>query len=249
MWSFRSEECVPIAVSMTGQKLLGVPIIVEITETEKNRIAEEAALAQKRSKELSVEAARIEPTSLYVSGISYSTDEAKLRAVFRQFGPVDSVQYVRDDAGFFKGNAVVRMSNAREAMQAVEKLNGFILSNSVISVSTTERRPESNALGKEGCLWIASSWKTCTILNWKRSPIGMSICWMRCWGVQKFGNIVDSCIPLTKKGEILIRFDAESSAKMAQLNLDGRWFSERKIVAKQIDAETFHTVNPGINNF
>ena len=43
---FRSEECVPIAVSMTGQKLLGVPIIVEITETEKNRIAEEAAIAQ-----------------------------------------------------------------------------------------------------------------------------------------------------------------------------------------------------------
>lgn len=40
---FRQESSVPNAVSMTGQKLLGVPIIIEITETEKNRLAEEAA--------------------------------------------------------------------------------------------------------------------------------------------------------------------------------------------------------------
>lgn len=40
---FRQEASVPVAVSMTGQKLLGIPIIIEITETEKNRLAEEAA--------------------------------------------------------------------------------------------------------------------------------------------------------------------------------------------------------------
>lgn len=42
---FRNPDSVQIAVTFTGQKILGVPVIVEITETEKNRIAEEAAEA------------------------------------------------------------------------------------------------------------------------------------------------------------------------------------------------------------
>lgn len=42
---FRNPDSVQIALTFSGQKILGVPVIVEITETEKNRIAEEAAEA------------------------------------------------------------------------------------------------------------------------------------------------------------------------------------------------------------
>jgi hypothetical protein len=127
-------------------------------------------------------------------------------------------------------------------MQAAEKLNGFILSNSVISVSTT-RGSESNALGKKelplDCILLENMYdpELETELNWHVDLLDEVL--DEC---KKFGNIVDSCIPLTKKGEILIHFDAEGGAKMAQLNLDGRWFSEHKIVARQTDAETFRTV-------
>jgi len=34
---FKSEETVPLALQLTGQKLLGIPIIAQLTEAEKNR--------------------------------------------------------------------------------------------------------------------------------------------------------------------------------------------------------------------
>ena len=43
---FYDEVSVPTAILMTGEKLLGIPIIVSYTETEKNRQAEEALLSR-----------------------------------------------------------------------------------------------------------------------------------------------------------------------------------------------------------
>ena len=40
---FYAEESVQTAIAMTGQKLLGIPVIVQLTESEKNRLAEEQA--------------------------------------------------------------------------------------------------------------------------------------------------------------------------------------------------------------
>jgi RNA-binding protein 39 len=37
---FYEEATVPVAIALTGQKLLGIPIAVTITEAEKNRQAE-----------------------------------------------------------------------------------------------------------------------------------------------------------------------------------------------------------------
>jgi RNA-binding protein 23/39 len=42
---FYDEFSVKNALSMTGQKLLGIPVIVQLTEAEKNRIAMAAAQA------------------------------------------------------------------------------------------------------------------------------------------------------------------------------------------------------------
>jgi RNA-binding protein 39 len=36
---FYDEESVPKALALTGQKLLGIPVIVQLTEAEKNRQA------------------------------------------------------------------------------------------------------------------------------------------------------------------------------------------------------------------
>lgn len=41
---FVDEESVSIALEMTGSKLLGIPIIVQLTEAEKNRQARQSAL-------------------------------------------------------------------------------------------------------------------------------------------------------------------------------------------------------------
>ena len=41
---FDREQSVPKAIGMTGQKLCGIPVMVQPSEAEKNRLAEEAAL-------------------------------------------------------------------------------------------------------------------------------------------------------------------------------------------------------------
>lgn len=39
---FHEEESVQKALAMTGQKLLGIPVMVQLTEAEKNRLALQA---------------------------------------------------------------------------------------------------------------------------------------------------------------------------------------------------------------
>ena len=43
---FEDEKSVPKAIGMTGRKLCGIPIVVQPSEAEKNKLAEEAALEQ-----------------------------------------------------------------------------------------------------------------------------------------------------------------------------------------------------------
>ena len=42
---FYDEASVAKAIALSGEKLLGIPIIIELSEAEKNRLAEQAAFA------------------------------------------------------------------------------------------------------------------------------------------------------------------------------------------------------------
>ena len=105
---FRNVDSVKIAVAMSGQKLLGVPIIMEITETEKNRIAEEAANVMKKQKEASLQKSSYERSTLLASGISHSVDERRLRSIFEPFGEINSIRLIRDNVGSSKGYAMIQ---------------------------------------------------------------------------------------------------------------------------------------------
>jgi len=77
---FREVEAVPLALGLSGQRLLGVPIIVQPSHAERNRIASAAAAAMKSS--------TTGPMRLYVGSLHYNISEEMIRGIFEPFGKV-----------------------------------------------------------------------------------------------------------------------------------------------------------------
>lgn len=93
---FKDEASVPLAIQMTGQKLLGIPIIAQLTEAEKNR--------QARNPEASSSNHNSVPFHrLYVGNIHFSITEQDLQNVFEPFGELEFVQLQKDEGGRSRG--------------------------------------------------------------------------------------------------------------------------------------------------
>lgn len=98
---FKEEESVAQALQLTGQKLLGIPVIVQVTEAEKNR--------QARTTESSGGHPNHVPFHrLYVGNIHFNVTEQDLQAVFEPFGELEFVQLQRDDTGRSRGYGFVQ---------------------------------------------------------------------------------------------------------------------------------------------
>ncbi|EHL00605.1 putative RNA-binding protein rsd1 [Glarea lozoyensis 74030] len=123
---FKNEESVPAAIQLTGQKLLGIPIIAQLTEAEKNR--------QVRNPE----AAGSNPNSIPFH---------RLYNVFEPFGELEFVQLQKEEQGRSRGYGFVQFRDPNQAREALEKMNGFDLAGRPIRVGLGNDKftPESTA--------------------------------------------------------------------------------------------------------
>ena len=63
--------------------------------------------------------------NMYIGNLSYNVRESDLRQVMEEYGTVESVKLIMDrNTNRSKGFAFVEMSEAAEAQQAINKLNG-----------------------------------------------------------------------------------------------------------------------------
>ncbi|CAG8509514.1 3131_t:CDS:10, partial [Racocetra fulgida] len=116
---FYDEESVPKALALTGQKLLGIPVIVQLTEAEKNRQARLAEQAASHATDIAYH-------RLYVGSVHFNLTEDDLRQVFEPFGPLEFVNLHKDpETGRYK--------NPEDAKQALEKMNGFELAGRTVT--------------------------------------------------------------------------------------------------------------------
>ncbi|KAI1766453.1 splicing factor, CC1-like protein [Hypoxylon sp. FL1150] len=137
---FKQEDSVTAALQLTGQRLLGIPVIVQLTEAEKNR--------QVRNTEGSGSHANSIPFHrLYVGNIHFSITEQDLQNVFEPFGELEFVQLQKDDTGRSRGYGFVQFREADQAREALEKMNGFDLAGRPIRVGLGNDKftPESTA--------------------------------------------------------------------------------------------------------
>lgn len=77
------------ALGLTGQKLLGIPISVQHTQAEKNRIVNQVAPPPPPKNPTG-------PMRLYVGSLHFNITEDMLRGIFEPFGKIDSIQLIMD---------------------------------------------------------------------------------------------------------------------------------------------------------
>ncbi|XP_071958443.1 RNA-binding protein 39-like [Antedon mediterranea] len=131
---FKDEKCIPLAIGLNNQKLLGVPIIVQVSQAEKNRTASSNLTLQKGSQG---------PMRLYVGSLHFNITEEMLRGIFEPFGHIDSIQLIMDtETGRSKGYGFISFHDSEDAKKALEQLNGFELAGRPMKVGNVTERTD-----------------------------------------------------------------------------------------------------------
>ena len=84
---------------------------------------------------------------LFVGNLSFDTTSNDLEALFGEVGQCESAAVVTDrDTGRSRGFGFVEMTNAGDAQQAIQRLNGRVVQGRSINVSEAkERAPRSGS--------------------------------------------------------------------------------------------------------
>lgn len=128
---FADPESVPLAIALTGQKLCGVPIVVQPTQAEKNRLAGSNMPAMSTFTK-----GPNGPMRLYVGSLHFNITEDMLRSIFEPFGKIEHMQLMIDtETGRSKGYGFITFRSADDAKKAMEQLNGFELAGRPMKIN------------------------------------------------------------------------------------------------------------------
>ncbi|QCD84785.1 RNA-binding protein 39 [Vigna unguiculata] len=117
---FYDAMSVPMAIALSGQLLLGQPVMVKPSEAEKNLVQSNASggVAGVAGPYGAVD------RKLYVGNLHFNMTESQLREIFEPFGPVEVVQLPLDlETGHCKGFGFVQFTHLEHA-KAAQSLNG-----------------------------------------------------------------------------------------------------------------------------
>jgi len=116
------------ALGLNGQKLCGVPVIVQPSQAEKNRVGNYYLDRNPAKQEKG-------PMRLYVGSLHFNITEDMLRGIFEPFGAIQSVTLMMDyETGRSKGYGFVTYDRAEDAKKALEQMNGFELAGRPMKV-------------------------------------------------------------------------------------------------------------------
>ncbi|GLT86050.1 hypothetical protein SLE2022_042130 [Rubroshorea leprosula] len=114
---------VPMAIALSGQPLLGQPVMVKPSEAEKNLVQSTASAAGGSGGQLGPYSGGAR--KLYVGNLHNSITEDQIRLVFEAFGTVELVQLPLDEAGHCKGYCFVQFARLEDARSALT-MNGEV---------------------------------------------------------------------------------------------------------------------------
>ncbi|XP_022774873.1 RNA-binding protein 39-like isoform X1 [Durio zibethinus] len=126
---------VPMAIALSGQLLLGQPVMVKPSEAEKNLVQSNTSGAGAGGVAGPYGAV---DRKLYVGNLHFNMTEMQLRQIFEPFGPVELVQLPLDlETGQCKGFGFVQFAQLEHAKAAQSALNGKLeIAGRTIKVSS-----------------------------------------------------------------------------------------------------------------
>ncbi|KAG5526829.1 hypothetical protein RHGRI_032933 [Rhododendron griersonianum] len=135
---------VPMGIALSGQPLLGQPVMVKPSEAEKNLVQSTTATA-------GATGGGIGPYSggarrLYVGNLHINMKEDQLRQVFEPFGAVELVQLPTDESGNCKGFGFVQFARLEDA-RAAQSLDQLEIGGRAIKVSAVTDQPGMQDFG------------------------------------------------------------------------------------------------------
>ncbi|XP_059647447.1 uncharacterized protein LOC132293827 isoform X2 [Cornus florida] len=143
---FFDSMSVPMAIALSGQPLLGQPVMVKPSEAEKNLVQSTTSVAGGVG-------GLIGPYSggarrLYIGNLHFNIKEDQLRQVFEPFGIVELVQLPSDpETGHSKGFGFVQFARLEDA-RAAQSLNGQLeIAGRLIKVSAVSDQPGMQDFG------------------------------------------------------------------------------------------------------
>ncbi|PPR97554.1 hypothetical protein GOBAR_AA23124 [Gossypium barbadense] len=109
---------VPMAIALSGQPLIGQPVMVKPSEAEKNLVQSTTSASAGQTGPYAAGGRK-----LYVGNLHFNITEDQLRQVFEPFGSVELVQLPLDETGHSKGFGFVQFARLEDAKNALN-LNG-----------------------------------------------------------------------------------------------------------------------------
>lgn len=140
---FKDERSVQKALQLTGRPLENIPIIVRVTEAEKNRQVRKTDEAGNNSTSAPFH-------RLYIGNIHFNVTQEDLEAVFEPFGELEFAQLQTDESKRSKGFGFVQYKDASHAREALEKMNGFELAGRPIRVGLGNDRSGADGNASRG---------------------------------------------------------------------------------------------------
>ncbi|THD19795.1 putative transcriptional coactivator caper rrm superfamily [Fasciola hepatica] len=138
---FREVESAQLALGLTGTRLLGVPIQIQQSHAEKNRVNATPAVPRPAQQNRG-------PMKLYIGSLHYNITEEMLKGIFEPFGKIDEIKLIKDPTtGRSQGYGFVTYINSDDAKKALDQLNGFELAGRPMKVNHVTERGEYGSLG------------------------------------------------------------------------------------------------------
>jgi RNA-binding protein 23/39 len=139
---FFEGEALEKATSMTGQKLLGIPIVIQTAESEKNRLMESGIHLQ-----LDRPPPEVITNKLYIGNLPFNLNEEDVKRLFEPYGNLDFVNlHVDSTSGKSKGFALIQYRTTFDARQAIKNMNEKEIQGKKLKVgpiTDREKRKES----------------------------------------------------------------------------------------------------------
>ncbi|CAI2370299.1 unnamed protein product [Moneuplotes crassus] len=126
---FYTPESVLLAMALTNQPLLGLPMIIQASQAEINRQAQATKYRQEQQKKTTK---RHENMKIYIYGL---TSENDVRQVFSPFGEIELIELPRDPySGKSKKVAFVTFCRRRDAKAAIKEMDGYKVKSTRLEV-------------------------------------------------------------------------------------------------------------------